>query len=394
MWYEAYMSSEMPTDGKHALDVGTTRLPDALVHFVGRARGGWAPVPVGVPQTAEERTASILLTRCLLASKVPSSGESRVVCASDVSAAELEAAFDRGINRRGAFQPWAVVISRTATYLAGNGMRPVHYVDHSRAEAYRSACESIDGPGWGGLVVPIRLESYFNSVSDWMHEREWRWCAPPGQTGLVFDLRRRIKVVITGVRGWQPEWTVPALFAKLVEKGDTEYTIARWFWDPDSRCLLDDGTLTVPALPLATGASTATAEVAKSESEDAMARDLVQLVPAGVAGQESAPNSERPAEASMNPEKILVDAGGPGAARWQLHCPQCGSDAIDRSVGDSSGPDHEAVTIQPDRDGYESPIGTRGGYVNIALTCSRGHGFALVIANHKGAEFIGVVQNG
>jgi hypothetical protein len=47
--------------------------------------------------------------------------------------------------------------------------------------------------------------------------------------------------------------------------------------------------------------------------------------------------------------------------------------------------------IQPDRDGYDSPIGTRGGYVSVALGCGAGHEFYLVIANHKGAEFIAVI---
>jgi hypothetical protein len=59
--------------------------------------------------------------------------------------------------------------------------------------------------------------------------------------------------------------------------------------------------------------------------------------------------------------------------------------------GHRSGRDHAAVTLEPDRDGYDSPIATRGGYVSIGLSCPDGHEFDLVIANHKGAEYLGVV---
>jgi hypothetical protein len=74
--------------------------------------------------------------------------------------------------------------------------------------------------------------------------------------------------------------------------------------------------------------------------------------------------------------------------RWQLMCPACGTDAVDRAASSS---DEESVTVHPDRDGYDSPIGTRGGYVRIDLTCAQGHGFALVVGNHKGSEIVGVI---
>jgi hypothetical protein len=93
----------------------------------------------------------------------------------------------------------------------------------------------------------------------------------------------------------------------------------------------------------------------------------------------------------MSHEEILVpaeSADGSWNMRWRLQCPACGSDAVDRV--DETG-DHEAVTVQPDRDDYESPLGNRGGYVRVDLTCSDGHGFAFIMGNHKGAEFVGVV---
>ncbi|MFF4952566.1 hypothetical protein [Streptomyces chattanoogensis] len=75
--------------------------------------------------------------------------------------------------------------------------------------------------------------------------------------------------------------------------------------------------------------------------------------------------------------------------RWQLMCPACGAGEVENV---DYAPDHEAVTVHPDRDEYDSPIGTRGGYVRVDLECSAGgHGFALIVGNHKGAEFVGVV---
>ncbi|MFF4407217.1 hypothetical protein [Streptomyces sp. NPDC001404] len=91
--------------------------------------------------------------------------------------------------------------------------------------------------------------------------------------------------------------------------------------------------------------------------------------------------------------EILVPvphAEGSWNMRWQLACPACGSDVVDRA---GYAPDHEAVTVHPDRDEYDSPLGTRGGYVRIDLECGEGHGFAFIVGNHKGAEFVGIVPN-
>lgn len=93
----------------------------------------------------------------------------------------------------------------------------------------------------------------------------------------------------------------------------------------------------------------------------------------------------------MSHAEILVpaeSAGGSWNMQWQLKCPACGDGAVERA--DVAG-DHEAVTVQPDRDDYESPLGTRGGYLRVDLECSDGHGFAFIMGNHKGAEFVGVV---
>ncbi|MGW2550111.1 hypothetical protein [Streptomyces sp. NPDC001635] len=83
---------------------------------------------------------------------------------------------------------------------------------------------------------------------------------------------------------------------------------------------------------------------------------------------------------------------------WRLQCPECAAPEIERGRLDENGyadetsrGDAAAVTVHPDKDGYGSPLGTRGGYVEINLWCAAGHNFSLVVANHKGAEYVGVV---
>jgi hypothetical protein len=86
---------------------------------------------------------------------------------------------------------------------------------------------------------------------------------------------------------------------------------------------------------------------------------------------------------------LLPDNLPDAAASWQLCCPVCGAAEVEQGV--YSGGDHTAVSVHPDRDAYNSPVGTRGGYVSIALECTAGHRFDLVIANHKGAEYLALV---
>jgi hypothetical protein len=44
---------------------------------------------------------------------------------------------------------------------------------------------------------------------------------------------------------------------------------------------------------------------------------------------------------------------------WELHCPECSEIGVEQM---GRGGDHEAVTLHSDRDTYDSPINTRGGY--------------------------------
>jgi hypothetical protein len=101
-------------------------------------------------------------------------------------------------------------------------------------------------------------------------------------------------------------------------------------------------------------------------------------------------------QTALQPTTDLGDL--PDTLAWRLHCPVCSAPEIERgqldedgSRPDEAGGDHTAVTVHPDRDAYSSPLGTRGGHVEIRLWCAAGHNFQLVIANHKGAEYVGVV---
>lgn len=96
--------------------------------------------------------------------------------------------------------------------------------------------------------------------------------------------------------------------------------------------------------------------------------------------------------------EVLVAEGAGGKTRtapcltWHLLCPYCG-DEIEQ-WGNGDGGDETAVTIHSDRDAYDSPAGTRGGYVEIRLECTSGeHRFRMLSANHKGAQYISIISN-
>lgn len=85
-----------------------------------------------------------------------------------------------------------------------------------------------------------------------------------------------------------------------------------------------------------------------------------------------------------DPQPETLATPDPVNACWLLVCPECGEEWIED-------PDSTAI-VHPDRDQYDSPLNTRGGWVQINLVCSRGHTFALVIANHKGVHMIGYAR--
>lgn len=79
-----------------------------------------------------------------------------------------------------------------------------------------------------------------------------------------------------------------------------------------------------------------------------------------------------------------------------IRCVVCNEETMDRWHDGPGYGDHLAVTTHPDEDEREpgNPLGTRGGYTEIRLRCSMGHCQRLVIANHKGDEYIDLIFDG
>jgi hypothetical protein len=101
-------------------------------------------------------------------------------------------------------------------------------------------------------------------------------------------------------------------------------------------------------------------------------------------------------EAGLAPRPPVLEDRDLDGLHWLLHmpCPECGEFTVEQTGPDDGGDyglDHTAVTIHTDQDSYDSPIGTRGGYTQVDLWCPAGHRFALIVANHKGEEYIGCV---
>jgi hypothetical protein len=72
---------------------------------------------------------------------------------------------------------------------------------------------------------------------------------------------------------------------------------------------------------------------------------------------------------------------------WAV-CPACG-EVDGMEDGDT------IYAVGPDRDEYDSPARTRGGWVETRGTCSMcGHIYSLVIGNHKGALAVMIASLG
>jgi hypothetical protein len=222
-------------------EYGDPAMADKVVHFVGRQRGSIA-LPLQVRHlSAEQRLANILNTRQLLGWPVYQSKLLPVACVSDLSAAELETAFARGLNTRGRLEPWAVVLDRRLAWQVG--FRPVMYVDAGRVDQVRAAMAEVLGPDGPALVVRTEM-----GTDDWTAEREWRFCfdppppmvwtvgdpPPPPQPPAVLALNDAVRAVIVGISGWVPRWPLPTPSGIPPE---------RWLWDEASRRLVHDGRL-------------------------------------------------------------------------------------------------------------------------------------------------------
>jgi hypothetical protein len=213
-------------------------MADLVVHFVGRQRGR-QPVPTQVGHlTAEQRLVNILQMRQLYGFPVPRSQSIATVCLSDLSSAELEAAFARGLNSRGAVEPWAVVLHRVPTWELG--FRPVVYADWARIEAHRKALVDMYGRGWNALAVPTELRRDMTR-EDWTSEREWRFCFPPGTAPAAIGIEHGVAAIIVGRSSWEPPYPVALPPAEMPPQ--------RWLWDPTSRRLIHDGRVAVWSAP-------------------------------------------------------------------------------------------------------------------------------------------------
>lgn len=215
-------------------DYADPAMADKVVHFVGRQRGTQL-LPAQVrPMGTEGRFTNILQTKTLRGFWVARAQDGLAVCLSDLSSAELEAAFHRGLNTRGAVEPWALVLYRVPTWELG--FRPVMYVEWDKLSVQRRALLEMYGPGWGGLAVPTEMRSTADR-EDWTSEREWRYCFPPHLVGAGVGIEHGVAAVIVGRSGWVPPYraTWPPVTLPPM----------RWLWDPDGRRLVHDGRVAV-----------------------------------------------------------------------------------------------------------------------------------------------------
>lgn len=204
-------------------------LADFIVHFVGRRRGDTRLPDEVAGFTAEQRLNSVLVSGMLIARSVPHSFESRVVCASDLARAELEAAFRDGLNGRGALEPWALVLDRARAW--SMTMRPVIYEPEATADALRASCEAIYRcPDARGRVVQTRINSSAYDRDDWLHEREWRWW-PHVEEEPLLDIEPLIRAVVVPSGNWgiNPHGPLPEGLAAR-SWGSASSIIERWVW--------------------------------------------------------------------------------------------------------------------------------------------------------------------
>lgn len=135
--------------------------PGALLHFTGRTRRSDDQLPAFAIGTPEERLARILLSGHLLASGTYGT-VGPVLCFSELSDAALSALLTTGLNDRGPYPPWGLVLNRQT--LAQPGAGPVWYM---RDNEYRIT-DSLPPQ-----LADRRVRSNPGGIPDWMGEREW-----------------------------------------------------------------------------------------------------------------------------------------------------------------------------------------------------------------------------
>lgn len=183
--------------------------PGTLLHFTGRTRGpneSVQPFAVGDP---EQRLRSILVTGALRGA--PTWGtRGPVLCMSELSDAALNAILLRGLNERGPYQPWGLVLHRGP--MVALGAAPVWY---ARTADYNATANLPT------QIADRRVHSNPEGNPDWSHEREWRicWGAVQVEYAWVRLSRDHIRAVIVAQPGWQPSPS-PAWYSG----------VERWLW--------------------------------------------------------------------------------------------------------------------------------------------------------------------
>jgi hypothetical protein len=213
---------------------GHPDLPSTFVHFTGRTRDDSDPPPSWSSHDPEQRLVQILQSGRIRARNTYGT-RGAVVCVSEPSDAAIRYLLGTGPNWRGAFAPWGLLIDR-ARAIAG-GFRPVLHVSAVDWQVVRQAPISAN-------FHDRRVNYNPEQGIDWLHEREWRFCAglidsDPSQPGV--DVPDLVVGVITGKPDWYPPPTRGRTIAGIVT---TQYAascdrLPRFLWNGQE--LVEDG---------------------------------------------------------------------------------------------------------------------------------------------------------
>ncbi len=205
-------------------------MPVVLVHFAGRTRGDGDPLPPGVPAAVEDRLVRILEEGRIRAST--NFTYRPAVCVSESSREAVAAFFGSGVNVRGSYEPWALLLQREPCIKAG--LRPLIHATRQEIMAVQAAA-STDNRLEKLLGRMIRYEP---PSTDWMHEREWRFpfAIDAGSSQYWMSLTGLVQGVVTPELSWSPP--LDRKYASSCQ------TLERFHWNGSK--VVADGWLTLP----------------------------------------------------------------------------------------------------------------------------------------------------